>query len=193
MEGKNIHSKLIEIQSRLKAPKNQFNKFGKYSYRSCEDILEAVKPLLTEVGATLVIQDEIIIVGDRYYIRSIATLTDAENPEDYIKSSAYAREDDSKAGMAGAQLTGATSSYARKYCLNGLFCIDDCKDADTNERHEETTARTQKKVPCSDCGKTVQDVEINGKRYTSASIIKSAQTKFGKPLCYECYVRKGSV
>lgn len=127
-----IQSKLLTIQSNLKVNKNQYNSFGKYNYRSCEDILEGVKPLLTETQSTLVINDEPILLGDRVYIKSTATLTDSETGEKE-SATAYAREDVTKKGMDLAQVTGSTSSYARKYALNGLFCIDDTKDADTKD------------------------------------------------------------
>lgn len=123
----NINEKLIQIQTELKAPKGQYNSFGKYNYRSCEDILEAVKPLLKELNVSLTLSDEIANVGDRYYIKAIATLTDNESN---IAVTAYAREEENKKGMDSMQLTGATSSYARKYALNGLFAIDDNKDSD---------------------------------------------------------------
>ena len=116
---------LKKIQKELKAPKNQYNAFGKYKYRSCEDILEAVKPLLN--NATLVINDEMVVIGERYYIKATATLTEADKS---ISATAYAREPEEKKGMDSAQITGATSSYARKYALNGLFLIDDTKDSD---------------------------------------------------------------
>ena len=122
-----INEVLIKIQSDLKAPKGQYNDFGKYNYRSCEDILEAVKPLLKELNVSLTLSDEIVNVGDRYYIKAIATLA---NNESNITVTAYAREEESKKGMDSMQLTGATSSYARKYALNGLFAIDDTKDSD---------------------------------------------------------------
>ncbi len=119
--------KLNEIQQNLKAPKNQTNNFGKYKYRSCEDILEAVKPLLK--NATLVVSDEVVQIGDRYYVKATATLKDGE---DKVSNTAYAREAENKKGMDESQITGACSSYARKYALNGLFLIDDdTKDADT--------------------------------------------------------------
>ena len=116
---------LNKIQKELKAPKNQYNAFGKYKYRSCEDILEAVKPLLN--NATLIINDEMVVIGERYYIKATATLTEADKS---ISATAYAREPEEKKGMDSAQITGATSSYARKYALNGLFLIDDTKDSD---------------------------------------------------------------
>ena len=134
MENKNVYQKLMEVQSKLKAPKSQYNSFGKYSYRSCEDILEALKPLLNEVGAIVNISDQVKLIGDRYYIEATAMFLDA-NTGDSIISKAIAREDESKKGQDLAQLSGATSSYARKYALNGLFAIDDNKDADSTNTH----------------------------------------------------------
>ena len=125
---------LNKIQTELHAPKGQFNKFGNYKYRSCEDILEGIKPLLKETGAILTISDEVVQVGDRYYIKATATLSDEES---HVFATAFAREPESRKGMDDAQVSGATSSYARKYALNGLFCIDDAKDADTMDRPEE--------------------------------------------------------
>lgn len=127
---------LAQIQSELKAPKGQRNTFGMYNYRSCEDILEAVKPLLTERGLVLIITDDIVQIGERYYVRATATIYDAEGS--FISNSALAREEAVKKGMDASQITGATSSYARKYALNGLFAIDDTKDADaTNKGQDE--------------------------------------------------------
>lgn len=128
----NIQEKLLAVQSELKAPKGQFNNFGKYAYRSCEDILEAVKPLLKEHNASLTINDEIVLVGDRYYIKATAKIFDIEGE---ISTTAYAREEESKKGMDSSQITGSASSYARKYALNGLFCIDDTKDSDSTNKH----------------------------------------------------------
>ena len=125
-----INRVLLNIQTKLKAPKSQFNKFGKYYYRNCEDILEAVKPLLAEEGCTLYIKDEIVNINDRYYIKATVTLVDIETGQS-IYTTAYAREEEVKKGMDSSQITGASSSYARKYALNGLFCIDDTKDSDT--------------------------------------------------------------
>lgn len=127
---------LAQIQSELKAPKGQRNTFGKYNYRSCEDILEAVKPLLNVRGLVLLITDDIVQIGERYYVRATATIYDSEGS--YISNSALAREEAVKKGMDASQITGATSSYARKYALNGLFAIDDTKDADaTNKGQDE--------------------------------------------------------
>lgn len=123
-----LYDKLIKVQGLLKAPKGQYNSFGKYKYRSCEDILEAVKPLLVDNGLLLTVEDDVVMVGDRIYIKAIATIRCGENS---LQSVAFAREEDTKKGMDASQVTGAASSYARKYALNGLFCIDDNKDSDT--------------------------------------------------------------
>ena len=127
--------KLIKIQQTLKAPKGQMNKFGGYKYRSCEDIFEAVKPLLKEQKLVLRTTDELVQIGERYYIKATAILTDGTET---IENVAYAREEETKKGMDGSQITGASSSYARKYALNGLFLIDDVKDSDsTNTGNDE--------------------------------------------------------
>lgn len=126
-----IIDKLATIQKKLKAPKGQVNDFAKFNYRSCEDILEALKPLLD--GVTLVISDEMVLVGDRVYVKATVSLSDSEN---MIEATAFAREPLSKKGMDEAQVTGATSSYARKYALNGMFLIDDTKDSDSHENSD---------------------------------------------------------
>lgn len=131
-------NKLAKIQKELKAPKDMRNNFGGYNYRSAESILESVKPLLD--GAILTLEDDIILVGDRFYIKATATFQDGE----FIKqTTAFAREPETKKGMDESQITGAASSYARKYALNGLFCIDDNKDADTDEYHEQTKSSVE--------------------------------------------------
>ena len=132
--------KLLAIQTELKAPKNQYNSFGKYKYRSAEDILEAVKPLCKKHDCVLTLSDELVNIGDRYYIKATARLHD-----DTVigEVTAYAREEESKKGMDGCQITGTASSYARKYALNGLFLIDDTKDADTDEYKQQTTAKKE--------------------------------------------------
>ena len=129
-----LHEKLLAIQTKLKAPKGQYNKFGNFNYRSAEDILEAVKPLNAEQGLLLTITDEIKEVGGRIYVVATATVSDGT---DELKVSAFAREPENKKGMDGSQITGATSSYARKYALNGLYAIDDNKDADTDEHKQQ--------------------------------------------------------
>lgn len=135
MTMKKLVEALVKIQSELKAPKGNYNSFGNYKYRSCEDILEAVKPLLKEHGVALRLADSIEEVGGRVYVKATATLTDGE---DNIEVTAYAREAETKKGMDESQLTGTASSYARKYALNGLFCIDDQRDADTDEYAKRT-------------------------------------------------------
>lgn len=126
--------KLTEIQSTLKAPKGNFNNFGKYKYRSCEDILEALKPLLAELSCVVTLSDEIVQIGERYYIKATATLLDCESGETQ-STTAFAREELEKKGMDSSQITGSASSYARKYALNGLFAIDDGVDADKTNTH----------------------------------------------------------
>lgn len=130
-----MNDKLIKIQNELNVPKAQFNSFGNYHYRSCEDILEAVKPLLKKEGLLMTITDEIVEVGGRNYVKAIVKLSDGTKELTY---SAYAREEETKKGMDGSQITGASSSYARKYALNGLFLIDDTKDSDATNKGETT-------------------------------------------------------
>lgn len=142
-----IFEKLLEVQAALKCNKAQYNAFGKYYYRSLDDILESVKPLLKEQKLLLTVADEVMLVGERYYIKAVATLTDAETGEN-MTSTALAREDENVKGMSAGQSTGSSSSFARKYCLNGLFCIDDTKDLDSmdhTEPKEEKTARVNAK------------------------------------------------
>ncbi len=138
--------KLIEIQQNLKAPKSNFNSFGKYAYRSCEDILEAVKPLLAKAGLVLTISDKQISIGDRYYVEATATLHGDSEP---VSVTAYAREEETKKGMDASQITGSASSYARKYALNGLFLIDDVKDADSTNTHGKDTPKPATKPPAT--------------------------------------------
>lgn len=135
--NKEFIRKVLAVQTALKAPKNQYNSFGKYNYRSAEDILEALKPLLAEHGLLLTLSDEPELSGDWHYIKAVARLTDGE---DVLTATAYAREDADEKGYRKSQLTGATSSYARKYCLNAMFCIDDTKDADTDEDKRQAQA-----------------------------------------------------
>ena len=148
-----VYEKLMNIQNELKAPKGQRNSFGNYNYRSCEDILEAVKPLLSKHQAALTISDSIELIGTRFYVKATAKLVDVVDGT-MIENTAYAREEDSKKGMDAAQVTGAASSYARKYCLNGLFAIDDTKDADTNEYHEQQ--KKQEAKPAKQAEKPAQ-------------------------------------
>lgn len=148
----NIYEKLAVIQSKLKAPKGQYNKFGNYNYRSCEDILEAVKPLLAETKTVLSITDKMEIVGTRVYVRAEAHLRDCEDASSSgeLVTVAYAREEESKKGMDSSQVTGAASSYARKYALNGLFCIDDNKDSDSTNTGDKVKTSGKKAEPAKD-------------------------------------------
>lgn len=140
-----MKEKLLNIQQELKCNKGQYNSFGKYKYRSCEDILESVKPLLKTNKCVLTLNDELEYIGERYYIKATAIITDVETGE-AISNVAYAREEETKKGMDGSQITGTSSSYARKYALNGLFAIDDTKDADTDEYTKQTTDKTTTKT-----------------------------------------------
>ena len=136
-----IYETLSHIQVELKAPKNLYNSFGRYKYRNAESILEAAKPLCAKYGCTLTVSDEVILIGSRYYIKATATVRDKDG--NAASATALAREDETKKGMDGAQITGTSSSYARKYALNGLFCIDDTKDPDSDEYHNQTTESNQ--------------------------------------------------
>jgi hypothetical protein len=141
----NVYKRLANVQGVLKAPKNQFNSFGKYNYRSCEDILEAVKPLCIEQGLLLSLSDTPINVGNSNYIEATARVIDIESGEKH-EVTASARESVTKKGMDDSQITGTASSYARKYALNGLFCIDDTKDSDTDEHVKQTESKPERKV-----------------------------------------------
>jgi len=145
MTIENDMEELIKIQSELKAPKNLYNSFGKYKYRNAEGIMESVKPLLKKYDCYLTLTDDIFMVGDRYYLKATATLFNKEGK--HVMVSALAREDETKKGMDGSQITGTSSSYARKYALNGLFLIDDTKDADTDEYQNERAAKAKKDAP----------------------------------------------
>lgn len=150
-----ITTKLAAIQSELKAPKGQFNKFGGYKYRSCEDILEAVKPLLKEQGCAVTLSDVPEVVGEWHYICATATITDGPGT---IAVTAYARESETKKGMDASQITGTASSYARKYALNGLFAIDDTKDADATNDHQDASKPQQTKTGASTRKKAKPDL-----------------------------------
>ena len=138
-----FYKKLIKVQATLNAPKSQFNSFGKYHYRSCEDIMGALKPLLAAEGLFQHVSDEIVMIGDRHYVKATVTVTDGELS---VSNSALAREDRDKKGMDGAQVTGASSSYARKYALNGMWNIDDSKDADTNEFRDQQARQAKNEI-----------------------------------------------
>lgn len=191
-----IYSKLFEIQQNLKAPKGQYNKFGKYTFRSCEDILEALKPLLASQKAIIVLSDELTNIEQRYYIKATARIIDVETGEQ-IENSSYAREDENKKGMDLSQITGASSSYARKYALNGLFCIDDNKDSDTtntgqNQQEQANQQQLSKKPCCQKCGKEFTGFRSSsGKQYSGKYEYNKRKEKYGKAFCDACLVSEG--
>lgn len=164
MENLSLIEKVVRVQSELKAPKGQYNSFGKYNYRSCEDIVEAVKPILKQYGIVLNLSDELVLIGDRYYIKAVAGLTDGT---DVIQSTAYAREPQELKGMTDSQISGTASSYARKYALNGLLAIDDTKDPDTDE-----FAKTTEQEPKEEVKATPKQLEILNKYYTGDKLTK---------------------
>lgn len=141
----NVYEKLMVVQTKIKAPKNLYNSFGKYNYRNAESILESVKPLLAEVKAVLVLEDTVVPIGERYYIKTTCRFIDTVSGQE-ITTSALAREDAEKKGMDASQLTGSCSSYAHKYCLGAMLLLDDTKDADSDEQKVETDARQGKKA-----------------------------------------------
>lgn len=177
-----IQAQLNYVQNNLVAPKDLFNKFGGYSYRSCETILEAVKPLLLQNELTLTISDEVVNIGERYYVKATATVTNIEGQT--ISVSAYAREDQSLKGMNESQITGSTSSYARKYALNGLFCIDDTKDSDATNKHGKELVEPPKNIekPKGNPTKLVDKV-ASTKPIENTPI---ADPEPGTPTCSDC-------
>lgn len=188
--------RVAKVQAELKAPKGQFNSFGKYKYRSCEDILEAVKPLNNANGLVLTVCDSIVECAGRIYVEATATLYDTDSDQT-LSNRAYAREPDEKKGMDDSQVTGTASSYARKYALNGLYCIDDTKDADTDEHKNESVARTEKaeyRIPpkddvpvlCEGCGKRFSDYFDGNNLIKADALAKRSAKKFGKALCPNC-------
>ena len=183
-------------QSELKAPKNQYNSFGKYNYRSCEDILEAAKPINKKHGLVLLLTDKPVCIGQRYYIEATARLYDTESDQ-YIEATASARESDTKKGMDDSQVTGTASSYARKYALNGLYNIDDTKDADTDAYKKQTTTNTAAttEYKCADCGKPFETFRdpTSGKTFTPAEVFQMAQKRNadGVARCADCRKKKG--
>lgn len=180
----NIYEKLGVIQSKLKAPKGQYNSFGKYKYRSCEDILEAVKPLLEETKTVLSITDQMEVVGDRIYVKSEAHLRDIEDisaPE--VITIAFAREEESKKGMDSSQVTGAASSYARKYALNGLFCIDDNKDSDSTNTGEKSSSGKKATAPVKEnvemiSSENVMSIKNIIDKYPNLNLIERIRIRF---------------
>lgn len=184
--GLNIYGKLAAIQRELKAPKGQYNSFAKYNYRSCEDILEAVKPLCIKNNATLILNDTVREISGRFYVVATATLADQES-DGVVEADAYAREPQDKKGMDDSQITGMASSYAKKYALNGLFCIDDTKDADTDEAKRQEQKPVKKgAVICESCGIPIKGVTCQGVRYSPDDIADKSIDRYGKRLCWGC-------
>lgn len=208
----NITEKLLNIQQKLNAPKDQFNGFGKYSYRSAEGILQAVKPLLEENKVCLTLSDTMCEIGGRVYVKATATLKDTETNED-IFVDAFAREEETKKGMDSSQVTGAASSYARKYALNGLFAIDDNKDSDatnTGEKPPKFESKAQdvktptqpQKAPqnagkqpreasdgyfyCESCGGIITEFNSKGKTISQREFAANTLNRYGKQLCKDC-------
>ena len=183
-------------QAELKAPKNQYNSFGKYNYRSCEDILEAAKPINKKYGLVLLLTEKPICIGQRYYIEATARLYDIES-EQFIEATASAREADAKKGMDDSQVTGTASSYARKYALNGLYNIDDTKDADTDAYKKQTTTNpvSAPEYKCGDCGKPFEAFRdpTSGKTFTPAEVFQMAKKRNadGVARCADCRKKKG--
>lgn len=208
----NIYERLANVQQALKATKDQFNKFGGYNYRSCESILESVKPLLAKNGLALTLTDEMVQVGDRIYVKATATVfpTGDSDGEVRISVDAFAREEETKKGMDSSQVTGAASSYARKYALNGLFCIDDNKDSDATNTHGKDDTASQKTngkdiisttiakaiqrdgdaeyFICPECGnRNYAFSKKDGSVMTPREMLSMSMKDFGKPLCKDCY------
>lgn len=207
---KTIQQRLAAVQAELQAPKSQKNNFGGYKYRSCEDILEAAKPLLTKNELTLTLEDDLELVGDWHYVKATATVRDANGAS--LSTTAFAREPENKKGSDSSQITGAASSYARKYALDGLFCIDDAKDIDTDAYHgtqpqsdaeptnegdggKPTNNTTDKSEPqqnaqqplvCECCGKPVEGITKGNERRTASQIIDYSQRAYGEVLCWSC-------
>lgn len=156
----NVYEKLANVQSALKCKKSQYNSFGKYNYRSCEDIVESAKPLLKQNGLLLTLSDEIVLIGERFYVKATAEIVDIADGG-IVSVSAFAREEESKKGMDGSQVTGASSSYARKYALNGIFAIDDTKDSDSTNTHgHEQEAPKAERQPFAEHNKTPRQMLI---------------------------------
>ena len=184
---KKVVEKLGKIQSELFVPKDQSNDYRGFKYRTCEDILAAAKPICEKYKTVLRLGDAIPVeVGDRIYIKTTVQLYDLESCS-AINATAYAREEESKKGMDGSQVTGASSSYARKYALNGMFAIDDTKDSDTtNTGGKEQPKEKPKEYKCECCGKPFAEFDWNGRHYTAGQAYEMSKKKNGKPLCKKC-------
>lgn len=172
----NVYAKLANVQSALKAPKGQYNSFGKYKYRSCEDIVESVKPLLKKEGLLLNLTDTIEQIGDRYYVKATAIIIDTADGN-MVSVEAFAREEETKKGMDGSQVTGASSSYARKYALNGIFAIDDTKDSDSTNTHgQEAEAPKKNQTPREMLIERLHELNININAFAKAKGLDAKAT-----------------
>lgn len=207
MENTSVLGKLVKIQSELKAPKGQFNSFAKYYYRSCEDITESAKPLCAKYGAVLTLSDQILLIGDRYYVEATAKLTDIESGQS-VYVTASAREEETKKGSDASQITGASSSYARKYALSGLFALDDTKDSDFTNTGDGSgrksspktlvgsgEAEEPKNYVCAGCGKPFEGfTSKSGKTFSAAQVYHMAQgnNTDGVARCRECREKAGT-
>lgn len=189
MADKTFTERLIAVQSQLKVPKNQYNDYGGFKYRSCEDILEAVKPLLQKEGLYVTIADDIVVIGERFYVKATATLSDGENS---ISNHAFAREDAAKKGMDGSQVTGTASSYARKYALNGLLAIDDTKDADALNYGTPIKAADNTKAADNSKAKAIAEVRNAADIPSLNAVYKRHEKALGKDTDFlnECTTRK---
>lgn len=179
---------MLAVQSELRAPKGQFNEFSNFNYRSCEDILNALKPLLKKFKSAVVISDEMVLIGERYYIKATARFIDTETGDE-IQATAYAREQQARKGMDESQVTGAASSYARKYALNGLFAIDNNDDADSinNDNAEaDAPAESRTKYFCKDCGEEIKEYKARKKTFTPETIANASIKKYGRAICIKC-------
>lgn len=183
-----LNAKLVKIQHELKAPKDQHNGFGNYNYRSLENILESVKPLLAEAGLSIIIGDDIVEVGGKVYVKATATIS---NGKVSISNTAFAREDESKKGMSDPQITGACSSYARKYAVQGLFAIDDSKDPDT-ESYQRRGGKESVSAPmCDLCHKPIKPMaKRGGGEMTPEAVAKWTRAKTGMTVCGDCYRKR---
>ena len=180
---KEFLDKLSDVQMELKVPKDRYNSFGKFNYRSCEGILEAAKPILSKNGLHLILTDEPVAIGDWVYIKATARLM-GDTPENIIEVTAYAHEPGQKTGMDTSQVTGTASSYARKYALNGLFLIDDTKDPDTDE-YKRTTGKDA--LTCPKCGKVIKDYKKADGTVTPAKVVFDSCGG----MCLDCYKKNG--
>lgn len=180
-----LNAKLVKIQHELKAPKDQHNGFGNYNYRSLENILESVKPLLAEAGLSIIIGDDIVEVGGKVYVKATATIS---NGKVSISNTAFAREDESKKGMSDPQITGACSSYARKYAVQGLFAIDDSKDPDTESYQRRTQSRQSRGITCELCHQQIKPMaKRGGGAMSPEAVAKWTRAKTGMTVCGDCY------